>query len=132
VLYLSLAKKITKQKINPKPSLLAKRNLPMSLDARVHYDEVVSELTATSGKMFSMPCLKMNGQVFAGFYRGAMVFKLPLPHLTEALALSGAQLFDPSERGHPWKEWVEVPAEHASQWAMFAREALHYADKGFI
>ena len=106
----------------------------MVIDARIHYDEVVSELTATSpatsGKMFSMPCLKMNGQVFAGLYRGAMVFKLPLPQHTKALALSGAQLFDPSERGHPWKEWVEVPAEHAAQWAMLAREALHYADKG--
>lgn len=37
-----------------------------------------------------------------------MVFKLPVPQHTDALALSGARLFDPSGRGRPMREWAEV------------------------
>ena len=96
----------------------------MSSDPRVEYDAVVSEImassSATSGSMFGMPCLKDHGKAFAGFYNGAMVFKLGAPRHAEALALA-----DPSGR-RPMKEWVEVPAEHASKWLELAREALHY------
>jgi len=106
----------------------------MSTDPRIQYNEVAAELVATSpavaGKMFGMPCLKNNGKAFAGFYQDAMAFKLPVPWHTEALALSGARLFDPSGRGRPMKEWVEVPAEHASRWLELAREAMRYVDEG--
>ena len=84
----------------------------MPTDPRVQYDAVAAELAATSptilGKMFGMPCLKNNGKAFAGFYQGAMVFKLPVPQHTEALALSSARLFDPSGRGRLMREWAEV------------------------
>jgi hypothetical protein len=102
----------------------------MSSGSRAKYDAVVSEMLAsspaTSGMMFGMPCLKNNGKAFAGFYQGAMVFKLGGPRHAEALALSGARLFDPSSRGRPMKEWIEVPGEHASRWLELAQEALHY------
>jgi hypothetical protein len=103
----------------------------MSLDAQAEYDAVVSEMMATSptssGKMFGMPCLKnSNGKAFAGFFEGAMVFKLGGDSHGEALALSGARLFDPSERGRPMKEWVVVPIEHVSRWLEFARNAFDY------
>jgi len=77
--------------------------------------------------MFGMPCLKnSNGKAFAGFFEGEMVFKLGGDSHGEALALSGARLFDPSERGRPMKEWVVVPNEHASRWLEFARDAFDY------
>jgi hypothetical protein len=104
----------------------------MTTDPSAAYDAVATELAATSsttsGKMFGMPCLKNNGKAFAGYYEGAMVFKLTPPQHTEALNLSGARLFDPSDRGRPMKEWVEVPVEHASRWSEFARAALQYVD----
>lgn len=98
------------------------------------YDAVADELTATSptrrSKMFSMPCLKNdNGKAFAGFHRGTMVFKLTAPQHAEALALSGSHLFDPGGSGHPMKEWVVVPAEHASQWLELAQAAYRYVEK---
>lgn len=107
----------------------------MSTDPQAEYDAVVSEMMAssptTSGKMFGMPCLKNNnGKAFAGFYEGAMAFKLGGASHTEALALSGSRLFDPSGRGRPMKEWVEVPAEHVSRWLEFAREAFNYVGGG--
>ncbi|HEY4033843.1 MAG TPA: hypothetical protein VGL94_07770 [Ktedonobacteraceae bacterium] len=105
----------------------------MMTDARAIYDEVTTEMMATSpttsGKIFGMPCLKNNGKAFAGYYQSAMVFKLTVPEHTEALALAGAQLFDPSGRGRPMKEWVEVPVEHAARWLDFARAALRYRDE---
>lgn len=103
-------------------------------DSRVQYDAIVAELTATSstiaGKMFGMSCLKANGKAFAGFYEGAMVFKLAEPSHGEALALSDSRLFDPSGRGRPMKEWVEVSSEHAPLWIAFAQAALAYVEKG--
>ncbi|MGZ3623512.1 MAG: hypothetical protein ACXVDN_18635 [Ktedonobacteraceae bacterium] len=106
----------------------------MTLDPQAAYETVVSELVATtpttSGTMFGMPCLKnSNGKTFAGYSEGAMVFKLGGSSHIEALALSGAKLFDPSERGRPMKEWVVVPVEHSSLWLEFARDAFAYVTK---
>jgi hypothetical protein len=104
----------------------------MSSDPRAEYDAVVSEMMASSpassGMMFGMPCLKNNGKAFAGFYNGTMVFKLGGAKHAEALALSGSRLFDPMG-GRPMKEWVEVPAEHASKWLELAQEGLRYVTK---
>ena len=101
----------------------------MSADPRVTYDAIAAELGATSAKMFGVPCLKHNGKAFAGFYQGAMVFKLSGAAHTEALALPGARLFDPSGRG-PMKEWVEVPAQHAARWPALGQAALAYVGPG--
>ena len=108
----------------------------MSFEPLAAYEAVVSEMIATSpttsGKMFGMPCLKnSNGKAFAGYFEDTMVFKLGGVSHAEALALTGAKLFDPSERGRPMKEWVVVPHEHSSRWLEFARNAFDYvAEKG--
>ena len=108
--------------------------MPTETDPRAMYDAVAAELAATSptklSKMFGMPCLKNdNGKAFAGFHRDSMVFKLTNPEHAEALALSDARLFDPMGEGRPMKEWVVVPAEHASKWLELAQAAFRYVDK---
>ena len=102
----------------------------MTSDPQTAYNTVVSEMVATSpttsGKMFGMPTLKNSaGKAFAGYTDGAMVFKLGGASHAEALALSGAKLFDPMG-GRPMKEWVVVPVEHSSRWLAFARDAFDY------
>jgi hypothetical protein len=101
------------------------------VDAKAHYDAVVTEITATSpataGKMFGMPCLKINGKAFAGFTDNAMVFKLGGPALQRALALPGARHFDPMG-GRPMKEWVVAPPAHASRWLDLSRAAMRYVE----
>jgi len=98
------------------------------------YDAIVAELIettqATSARMFGMPGLKANGTAFAGYVHGAMVFKLGAPEHGEALSLPGAQLFDPSGRNRPMKEWVQVPAAHVARWQMLAQAALRYVASG--
>jgi hypothetical protein len=54
-----------------------------------------------------------------------MVFKLTGETHREALALSGAKLFDPMG-GRPMKEWVQVPLAHAKTWHKLAEQSLEY------
>ena len=106
------------------------------MTARKRYDDLCDDLLARNddvelGQMMGMPCVKRGGKMVAGFSRTAsgMVFKLPDAAVREqALALDGAELFDPSGNGQPFKEWVVVPAAHAGQWESFATHALKPAD----
>ena len=91
-------------------------------------DQVLRRAPAQRGVMFGMPCLKLDGKAFAGFYQDSMVFKLRGPAHEQALALDGAALFNPSGR-MPMKEWVQVPNRHAGRWADFAEEALKSVSK---
>jgi hypothetical protein len=103
------------------------------MDPRTRYDEIADDLAARNddvelGQMMGMPAIKRSGKMISGFSndRGAMVFKLPDASQREAaLAIDGAQLFDPSGgRRAPMKEWVVVPAAHADRWADLAEQAL--------
>ena len=99
-----------------------------------HYDAIAHELAFKDGdvalsKMFGMPCLKVNGKAFAGFYEDKMVFKLTGGTHAHALGLDGARLFDPGNMGRPMKEWVLVPFAYAEQWETLAERALEYVGK---
>jgi hypothetical protein len=98
---------------------------------RARYDEIVDDLAARDpnvelSQMMGMPCVKSGGKMVIGYESsGAMVFKLPdeVEH-AKALGLDGAKLFDPSGRGKPFKEWVQVPAVHESKWPDLAATAI--------
>jgi hypothetical protein len=102
------------------------------MDARERYDELVDDLCARNddvepSQMMGMPCVKRGGKMVAGFSKSeeAMVFKLPDPSAhARALGLEGSHLFDPGGKGHPFKEWVVVPAAHEAEWESFAQDAL--------
>lgn len=74
--------------------------------------------------MFGKPCLKAGGKAFACFFQDCMVFKLGGLAHKEALGLAGSVLFDPSGKGRPMKEWVQVPFEFQDRWEDLAREAM--------
>jgi hypothetical protein len=75
-------------------------------------------------QMFGKPCFKINGKAFICFFQNEMVFKLRGETHTEALSLKGSQLFDPSLKKRPMKEWVQVPYNYKDQWEKYAIEAL--------
>ena len=94
------------------------------------WDELVADVTARyplhESKMFGMPCLKReNGKVVAGHWKdGGLNVKLTDEAAREqALALSGAELFDPG-MGRVMKEWVLVPEAHSDQWLRLVEEAI--------
>ena len=77
-------------------------------------------------QLFGKPCFKINGKAFVCFFENEMVFKLSGDAHSEALVFDGSQLFDPSKKGRPMKEWVQVPFDYSDSWEKFAKAALEY------
>ena len=101
------------------------------MNPKDRYDEICDDLAARDpdvelSQMMGMPCIKAGGKMVIGYERtGEMVFKLPDEAEHEkALGLDGAHLFDPSGRGQPFKEWVQVPYAHEREWAKLADTAV--------
>jgi len=87
---------------------------------------LVSNGEVTSGQMFGKACLKVNGKAFVSLHSEKLVFKLAGEHHKKALSLKGAELWDPSGKGRPMKEWVALSATHAKHFKSLAAEALAY------
>lgn len=85
---------------------------------------------AEQSQMFGKPCFKIKGKAFACFFENCMVFKLTGDIHGEALSLDGSELFDPSGKKRPMKEWVQVPFDYKNQWSTFAQAALKYVKSG--
>lgn len=83
---------------------------------------------AQKSQMFGKPCYKINGKAFMSFYSGCMVFKLGGSAHTEAMKLEDSILFDPSGKGRPMKEWVQVSAVNKDKWPILAEKALDYVN----
>ena len=101
------------------------------MNPRDRYDEICDDLAARDpdvelSQMMGMPCIKISGKMVIGYERtGEMVFKLTDEAEHEkALGLDGAKLFDPSGKGKPFKEWVQVPYAHESEWPKLADTAV--------
>lgn len=81
---------------------------------------------AEESQMFGKPCFKVNGKAFMSLFNNSVVFKLHGDTHQDALSLDGSQLFDPSDRGRPMKEWILVPYHYATKWPLYAKAALEY------
>ncbi len=84
---------------------------------------------AEQSQMFGKPCFKIKGKAFICFFQNCMVFKLTDKMHEEALSFDGSQLFDPSGKKRPMKEWVQVPFDYKDKWTKFAKAALEYVEK---
>ena len=100
----------------------------MSLtEANKYYLSICREIEeAEESQMFGNPCFKINKKAFVCFFENEMVFKLTGDYHSEAISLDGTQLFDPSKKGRPMKEWVQVPYHYKELWKGFAKSALEY------
>ena len=100
----------------------------MDGERRLH--EIAAELSkarnVAPGKWFGKTCLKVDGKVFAALWQGDMAFKLRGEAHAEALKVEGARPFDPRGKGHPMKEWVQIPARHSETWSRCAELACDY------
>lgn len=92
-----------------------------------HYTSIRQKIKgAEQSQMFGKPCFKINGKAFVCLFQNEMVFKLSRDVHQEALSLEGSQLFDPSGKKRPMKEWVQVSFDYKSEWTKFAKEAAKY------
>jgi hypothetical protein len=81
---------------------------------------------AEKSQLFGKPCYKINGKAFICFFQNEMVFKLTGDIHKKALALKASQLFDPSGKKRPMKEWVQISNVNRDKWTNYAKEALKY------
>jgi hypothetical protein len=97
------------------------------MDVRQLYTQIGMAIPgAVESQLFGKPCFKMNGKAFISLFEGKMVFKLTGDVRSEALSLDGTNLFDPSKKGRPMKEWIEVPEDYSDRWPGFAQAAAAY------
>ncbi|MBJ2174655.1 hypothetical protein JBL43_10440 [Aureibaculum sp. A20] len=52
-----------------------------------------------------------------------MVFKLTGDLHSDALSLDASQLFDPSGKNRPMKEWIQVSYDYKDRWSLLAKSA---------
>lgn len=83
---------------------------------------------AEQSQMFGKPCFKIGGKAFICFFQNEMVFKLTGEAHNDALSLDGSQLFDPSGKKRPMKEWVQLPFDYSNDWAEYAQSAMEYVN----
>lgn len=96
-------------------------------EEEVFYIEVGQSVSeAEKSQMFGKPCFKLDKKAFVCFFQNEMVFKLSNDAHREALSLDGSQLFDPSGKGRPMKEWVQVSYAYKDRWEAFAQAAAQY------
>jgi hypothetical protein len=82
---------------------------------------------ARRGAMFGWECYKCGNKPFVFFDHNtdeAVAFKLSGEMLGEALALDGAEVFNPGDKGKPMKNWVVVPFLYQKLWEKFALAAF--------
>ena len=84
-------------------------------------DELYEALTAalqpedgvSTGTMFGAPAFLVVGKAVACIKRGYFAAKLGAgsPEHAAALRLAGSELFDPSGKGRPFRDWVAIPVD---------------------
>jgi hypothetical protein len=77
-------------------------------------------------KFFGKECLSARGKVIAVLWEGDVVFKLAGENHASALKLDGAHLWDPKGKGHPMREWVQVPTLHREEYGRLGEAAYEY------
>jgi len=91
------------------------------------FDTIGNQIDGSiKGQLFGKPCFKAGKKAYVCFFQNEMVFKLQGENHADALSLDGSQLFDPSGKKRPMKEWVQVPYEYNEQWEEFAKSAFEY------
>ncbi|PQZ89099.1 hypothetical protein CQ018_16275 [Arthrobacter sp. MYb227] len=83
----------------------------------------------SSGKMFGKDALKFESKAIACLLQDTMAFKVGRDSAAMAKAMKhpGAELFDPSGQGRPFKDWVAVPESSIERWEELANAALSAA-----
>ena len=90
-------------------------------------DEMRAEAPSLeTAQMFGKPCARLAGQKpVLSFSQDSMAFKLGATRVEEIYASHPeAAPFDPSSKGRPFKDWVQVPEGIDTDWHALAREAL--------
>lgn len=83
----------------------------------------------SSGKMFGKDALKFESKAIACLLEDKMAFKVGRASkaMAGAMQYPGAELFDPSGQGRPFRDWVAIPESSIEHWEELANAALSAA-----
>jgi len=96
-------------------------------EEEIYFNTIGEEIKGSvKSQMFGKPCFKLRKKAFACFFKNSMVFKLEGEFHKDALSLDGSELFDPSGKKRPMKEWVQVPFDYKDKWKLFAEKSAEY------
>ena len=78
------------------------------------FEKLIEETEhAELSQMFGKPCGKLNKKAFIAFFQDEVVFKLGKENIEEwILTAKGSKNFDPSGKGRPMKDWLQVPSKN--------------------
>lgn len=100
------------------------------MSAKIEFEKLTEYLEsshgAVAGQMFGKKCIKVNGKAAIALFNESLVFKLPDISHEHAMSLSGSILWDPSGKGRPMKEWVQVLLKHKSEFAGLSESSANY------
>jgi hypothetical protein len=105
----------------------------MAIDIEALVEELAEELgdDVRLGKIFGKQSVMYRGKAIGCLTApGAFVIPLDEPEHTEALALDGAHLFDPSGKGRPMKAWVVMGEQHEERFPDLLRASARRVDLG--
>lgn len=82
---------------------------------------------AALGQLFGKPSVKLGKVHFICGYQGCLVVKIGKEAIENSRSkYEHAQLFDPSGKGRPMKDWLQLPQEYEEDWLELAREAYNF------
>jgi hypothetical protein len=104
----------------------------MAVDPDEVFEDAVEELRprgVSAGKMFGARSMMLEGKAVACLTHGMLAVKLGReePEHAAALALDGAQVWEPGGKGRPFHDWVALPVERSDDWGHFAEAAVDHA-----
>lgn len=99
------------------------------MDVDALFDDIVDDLAPRGvlpGALFGARSLTFDGTAFACLKGGRLAVKFGAGSAAyaEALGLPDGELFDPSGKGRPFKDWVAIAAAQAVQWPHYAEAGL--------
>ncbi len=82
---------------------------------------------AQPGQLFGKPSLKVGKAHFICGFQQCLVVKVGKEAIQTMLPnFEGSMLFDPSGKGRPMKDWLQIPDTYREQWPSLAQQALAY------
>jgi hypothetical protein len=79
------------------------------------------------GQLFGKPSLKVGKSHFVCGFQQCLVVKVGKEAIEEMLPkFEGSVLFDPSGKGRPMKDWLQIPEDYKDQWPSLALQALDF------
>lgn len=99
----------------------------MTAAEKLYLDIIEKEEGAISSQMFGKPCGKINGKAYVSFFKEAMAFKIGREAAKSLLPqIVGSELFDPSQKNRPFRDWIHIPYTHAKDWSKYAKMAVSF------